>query len=581
MTRRRVLSLLLKPVLANPRKLAGTLAILVVATLFDVLGPWLTKHYLDNYLVPHDLRLWPLVGLVAAYVVSQGLAAYGRYLQSLRFAEIAMDVVLLQRRRLFRHVLSLPQSFHDRTATGELVARVTNDTDALRELYVAFLGNMVGNIVLLIGILVAMALLDVRLMAIAVLLIPAAMLIVWAYQRYSGAAAMEVRMLRAEQSARLGEAIGGMGLLQAFNQTERFRQDFQRLNQAQYGARMRTIRVSGLLLRSALDLVSVAVLAVLLLVYGMGHLQGGAEIGVLYAFVTYLGRVTEPLMDITQRFNLFQQATVAGTRLLHLLEEKPALSGEDDRPIATAHFHLDAVRFRHAGAGHDTLHGIDLDIAPGTFLGIVGPTGSGKSTLLDLLAGLQPVTGGHLCLDGRELGTLTPEVLGAALASVPQEPFIRSTSLRDNLLLGSQVSDARLREALATAHMDDLVARLPEGLDTLLGERGFTLSTGERQLLALARALLREPKVLLLDEATASIDSATEARLQGALDELRGQVTLIVVAHRLSTIRHADRILVLRDGRKVEEGSHEALLQRPDGHYFRLWEQHAQGDKPL
>ena len=141
--------------------------------------------------------------------------------------------------------------------------------------------------------------------------------------------------------------------------------------------------------------------------------------------------------------------------------------------------------------------------------------------------------------------------------------------------------DARLREALAAAHLDDLVARLPEGLDTLLGERGFTLSTGERQLLALARALLREPKVLLLDEATASIDSATEARLQGALDELRGQVTLIVVAHRLSTIRHADRILVLRDGRKVEEGSHEALLQRPDGHYRRLWEQHAQGEKTL
>jgi len=266
---------------------------------------------------------------------------------------------------------------------------------------------------------------------------------------------------------------------------------------------------------------------------------------------------------------------------LHLLEEKPALSGEDERPIATAHFQLEGVRFRHAGAGHDTLHGIDLDIPPGTFLGIVGPTGSGKSTLLDLLAGLQPVTGGRLCLDGRELGSLTPEVLGAALASVPQEPFIRSSSLRDNLLLGSQVADERLREALAAAHLDDLVARLPEGLDTLLGERGFSLSTGERQLLALARALLREPKVLLLDEATASIDSATEARLQQALDELRGQVTLIVVAHRLSTIRHADRILVLRDGRKVEEGSHEQLLQRPEGHYRRLWEQHAQGEEIL
>ncbi|TWI54263.1 ATP-binding cassette subfamily B protein/ATP-binding cassette subfamily C protein/ATP-binding cassette subfamily B multidrug efflux pump [Pseudomonas duriflava] len=573
MLERRVFKLLLGPVFANPRRLAVTVAILIGATTLDVAGPWLTKHYLDTYLVPGDLRAQPLVTLLLIYIATQALAATGHYIQSLRFAGIAMDTVLLLRRRLFRHVLHLPQSFHDRTATGELVARVTNDTDALRELYVAFLGTVVGNIVLLAGILIAMALMDIHLMAIAALLIPAAAFIVWLYQRLSGPAAMRVRALRAEQSARLNEAIGGMGIIQAFNQTRAFREHFHTLNQAQYEARISTVRLSGLLLRSALDLISVAVLAVLLLSYGMDHLLGGAEIGVLYAFITYLGRVTEPLMEITQRFNLYQQATVAGARLLHVLDQHQVSQGTDDRPVEKACFELEQVRFRHEAAEHDTLSDIDLTIAPGTFLAIVGPTGSGKSTLLDLLAGLQPISGGRLLLDGRELSSLTPDVLGAAIASVPQEPFVRSSTLRDNLLLGSKVDPQQLKEALDDAHLSPLVARLPEGLETRLGERGFTLSTGERQLLALARALLRKPKVLLLDEATASIDSETETLLQEALHDLRGRVTMIVVAHRLSTIREADRILVLRQGRIVEDGSHEQLLTHPEGHYYHLWHQ--------
>ncbi|RKR07274.1 ATP-binding cassette subfamily B protein/ATP-binding cassette subfamily C protein/ATP-binding cassette subfamily B multidrug efflux pump [Kushneria sinocarnis] len=565
-----LLSLLLRPLLADRRRLLLALLVLVIATGLDVMGPWLAQVYIDDHLVPGDLRALPLL-LGGAYVGSQGLAALGRYLQTLYFARIGLEAVFALRQRVFRHVLRLPQHVHDATPTGEMVARVTNDTDAIRELHVAFLATVLQNLVLLAGILVAMALMNLQLMLIAAPLIPIAGAVIWLYQRTSGHAAMEVRRLRAVQNARINEAIGGMSVLQAFNRTERFRGHFHDTNAAQYAARMRTVRISGLLLRSALDLIATLILAALLWVYGLEHLGSGAEIGVLYAFVTWLGRVSEPLIEITQRFNIFQQASVAGTRLLRLLDRPEAPEGTDTRPVAHAHLQLEEVHFRHHGAARDTLAGLTLDIPPGTFLGVVGPTGSGKSTLLDLLAGLSRVSEGSLTLDGRPVAELAPETLNTVVAGVPQEPFVRSTTLRDNLLLGSEADETRLAAAIDDAQLRELIDRLPGGLDTPLGERGLTLSTGERQLLAMARALLRQPRILLLDEATASVDSATETRLTRALEGLRGRVTLIVVAHRLSTIRHADRIVVIEDGRIIEQGSHAALLDRPDGHYHRLW----------
>ncbi|WP_106476783.1 ABC transporter transmembrane domain-containing protein [Phytohalomonas tamaricis] len=568
---RRLLALLLRPVIADRRRLLMALLILIGATALDVIGPWLTKYYLDSFLVPGDLRPTPLVILVTLYLVTQCLAALGRYLQTLSFARIALDAVLDIRKRLFRHVLHLPQHVHDATPVGEMISRVTNDTDALRELYVAFLATVLQNVVLLVGILIAMAVMDLRLMAVAAMLIPAALAVIWCYQRLSGPAAMEVRRLRAEQNTRINEAISGMTVLQSYNQIGRYSEHFHTINASQYQARMRTVRISGLFLRSAIDLIGVVILAGLLLGYGLDHLQGAGEIGVLYAFVTYLGRVSEPLIEITQRFNIFQQASVAGTRLLALFDQPQATLGGDSRPIVTPHYHLNELSFCHYGADKYTLHDVTLDIAPGSFIGVVGPTGSGKSTLLDLLSGLKPATSGTLILDNRPMASIAPATINDAVATVPQEPFIRSTTLRDNLLLDRDIDETALRQALDDAQLNDLIARLPEGLDTRLGERGLTLSTGERQLLALARALLRQPQILLLDEATASVDSATEKRLQRALEALRGRVTLIVVAHRLSTIRHADSIIVMAGGRIVEQGHHETLLTYRNGYYYRLW----------
>ncbi|ANF56460.1 ABC transporter ATP-binding protein [Halotalea alkalilenta] len=577
---RRLRALLLQPLFDRPRQLLIAFALLVGATALDVCGPWLTQYYIDRHLVPGDFAIAPLALLVTLYISSQCLAALGRYLQTLRFARLAIEAVRELRSRIFRHLLQQPQSRLDATPTGELISRVTSDTDALRELYVGFLASVLQNLVLLIGILVAMTLMDPRLTAIAALLIPAGIATIWAYQRLSVAAAMKVRQLRAEQSARLVDAVQGIAVIQAYRQGQRFLERFDAIGQRQYTARMRMVRIGSLLLRSAIDLLGMVVLAALLFGYGITHIDSGGDaigIGVLYAFITYLGRVSEPLIDISQRFNLFQQASVAGTRLLDVLDWPLERLGEDKAPIEDARIELEGVRFRHDGAASDTLHGLDAMIPAGAFIGVVGATGSGKSTLLDLLCGLKRPTAGRMTIDGRPLAEIDRATLSEAVAVVPQEPFLRSTTLRDNLLLGGEASEERLEQALRDARLATLVERLPKGLDTPLGERGLSLSSGERQLLALARALLRQPRVLLLDEATASVDSATESELSKALDLLRGRVTLVVVAHRLATIREADQILVMTQGRIEERGTHAELLARPEGAYRALWRSAAQG----
>lgn len=546
------------------------LLLLFFSTAASVSGPLIAKYFIDEHLLPQSFDTQALLLLAAAYLFSQLAAASFGYFQTLGFSQIALTAVQDIRERVFDHVMRLPMSYFDHSLTGQLVSRITNDTEAIKDLYLQFMSVVLGNLMLLLGILIAMTLLDVQLMLIALALIPTVIAVIYLYEKFSGSAARQARQLRSEINAGLSESISGIAVLQATNQQQRFSDRFDQVNQDYYLARMRTIKVSAALLRPAIDLLAVLVMMAVVAFFGLQVVEGVAEVGVLYAFLSFLGRFTEPLAEITQRFNLYQQAMVAGQRVNQMLQENEQHYQTSQAAVDKGAVDIHDLHFAY-NPKKPVLRGLNITIKPGDFYAVVGHTGSGKSTLLNLLLNFYQPTQGEICFDQQPLPSFGHDNLRQGIGLIPQEPFIIAGSIRDNIDMGRQLSDQQIQQAVAKAHLTPLIDTLADGLETELGERGTRLSTGQRQQLVIARALAASPKILLLDEATANVDSETEQIVQRALHELRGNVTMIMVAHRLSTIKAADQILVLAQGQISERGKHRQLMEKTDGLYRSMY----------
>nr|WP_320049176.1 ABC transporter transmembrane domain-containing protein [uncultured Desulfuromonas sp.] len=561
------LRLLMSYVVADKILFARTLILVVVATGFDVLGPILGKVFIDDFILPDSYPVGPVVGVVALFICATVLGSYLKYRQTLRFVDLALNAVLDIRKRVFQHVLTFPMAFFDYARTGQLVSRITNDTESIKDIYVQFLSNVLANMILLIGILTAMAILDVKLMLVALLLVPTVVLLIFLYQRFSIKVVTASRQLRSDINATINETISGMPVIQATNQQLPKLLQFDQINDHYYATRLRAMTIGAFLLRPAINLLSIVVLAGVVWFFGLHVVQGVAEVGVLYAFLNYLGRFTEPLVEITQRFSLYQQAIVAGDRVYQLLHESSAPTfGGVRTQIEHGELRIENLCFGYQ-ADKPVLHDVTITIAAGQFFAVVGHTGSGKSTLLSLLLNFyQPQTGG-IRIDGSPLTAFSQEALRQGIGFIPQEPFILASTLFDNIDMGRGLSKQAVEQAAREAHLHDIIMDMADGYQTHLGEGGLRLSTGQRQQLVIARALAGSPKVLLLDEATANVDSETEQIVQQALNRLKGRVTIIVVAHRLSTVHHADKILVLEKGRLIEQGDHHQLMAISRGRY--------------
>ncbi len=556
----KVFKRLLQFSLVHKRLWLWGLVTLLIATLCDVAGPYLIKVFIDEHLTNGVYISDATLGLLAFYLAAMFIGALGHYAQALLFSKVALSVVETLREQVFHAVIHRPVAYFDTTSTGAIVSRLTNDSEAIKDLFLNVIATFVQNLVLVSGIFIMMGILDIQLMSVSALILPLIALAMWGYQRLSTPLFQKVRSLLSDINARLHESLSGMSVIQSLNQQSRFDEQFQDTVRQHYLWRVRNVRLDGLMLRALVDFMSMLALAAIVFAFGLASLKQSVEIGVLYAFINYLGRFVEPLIELTQRLNIMQQSLVAGQRVFELLDAPV------EQHSGNARIRHGRVEARHLSFSYDNetsvLDDVSFKVEPGQMLGIVGRTGSGKSTLTQLLLRFYPVQTETLLIDNIPLNQIATDSLRKSICMVEQEPFLFQGTLAENLIMGEQFTTEELTSALEQVGLSALLERLPDGLNTVLGERGSRLSNGERHLVAIARALLRRPKILILDEATATVDSASEALVQRTIQRLRGNLTLIVIAHRLSTIRDADNILVLHHGRLVEEGNHVSLLEK-------------------
>lgn len=558
------------------KPLSVAVLLLWIAAVAEVSGPLLISYFIDNMVAKSYLPLGLVVGLGVAYVGLQLAAAGLHYAQSLLFNRAAVGVVQQLRTDVMDAALRQPLSEFDIQPVGQVISRVTNDTEVIRDLYVTVVATVLRSAALIGAMLVAMFSLDWRMALVAITIFPAVLIVMVIYQRYSTPIVRRVRTYLADINDGFNEVINGMSVIQQFRQQARFGERMGEASRSHYMARMQTLRLDGFLLRPLLSLFSALVLCGLLMLFGLTT-QGTIEVGVLYAFISYLGRLNEPLIELTTQQSMLQQAVVAGERVFELMDRPRQTYGNDDRPLQSGAIAFDNVSFAYRD-DQLVLQDISLAVPSRGFVALVGHTGSGKSTLASLLMGYYPVSRGEIRLDGRPLASLSHIVLRKGVAMVQQDPVVLADTFYANVTLGRDYTEEQVWDVLEKVQLAALARGFSDGIRTKLGEQGNNLSVGQKQLLALARVLIETPQILILDEATASIDSGTEQAIQQALAAVRDHTTLVVIAHRLSTIVDADTILVLHRGHAVERGTHRELLEAK-GRYWQMYQLQLAGEE--
>ncbi len=558
------------------RPLTIAVVMLWIAAAAEVLGPILISYFIDHFVSKGDLPLVTVSLLAVAFIVLQVLAASLHYSQALLFNRAAVGVVQRLRTDVMDAALRQPLSAFDTQPVGQLISRVTNDTEVIRDLYVTVVSTVLRSIALIGAMLVAMFLLDWRMALIAMCIFPAVLVVMALYQVYSTPVVRQLRTYLADINDGFNEVINGMGVVQQFRQQKRFGDRLTRASQSHYLARMKTLKLEGFLLRPLLSLFGSLILCGLLVLFGFSA-EGSIGVGVLYAFINYLSRLNEPLIALTSQQSIMQQAVVAGERIFELMDRAQQEYGEDVKPLSSGKIDFRDVSFAYRDQQW-VLENISLHVPSRGFVALVGHTGSGKSTLANLLMGYYPLNRGEIDIDDRPLTTLSHDCLRKGVAMVQQDPVVLAETVLANVTLGREVDEEQVWHALETVQLAPLVKAMPQGLHTRLGEQGNNLSVGQKQLLAMARVLVQAPEILILDEATANIDSGTEQAISRALRAIRQQTTLVVIAHRLSTIVDADNILVLHRGKAVEQGSHLQLLQQK-GRYYQMYQLQLVGEE--
>jgi ABC-type multidrug transport system fused ATPase/permease subunit len=560
-TRRRLATLARLTAPYKTRTILSVFALLA-ATATALAPPFLSKYALDYGIRKHDLTA--LSWIVAIFLFA-GLANWGMsYLQTYLTGWVGERILADLRNKLFGHLQRLSLGYFERNRAGVIISRLTNDVEALDQLVTDGVTSLVQNTLTLVGTAILLFVLDWRLALATLAVIPLMSIATVIFRVRSTRAYRAVRERLGLVTATLAEDIAGMRMVQAFTRERQNIENFRAVADRYRESNMQTVVLNGWYF-PFVDLLSSIALAVVLGYGGHLYFQGSVTLGTLFAFMLYVQNFFDPVQQLSQLYNTFLSATAALDKIMDVLDEEPTVvdqPGAIALPQVQGQVRFEDVRFSY-GTGPEVLHGLDLDVPPGTTVALVGHTGAGKSTIAKLLARFYDPTSGQITIDGYDLRDVTQSSLRQQLGIVPQEGFLFAGTVTENIAFGRP--DAAPEDVVRAAQAvgaHDFIMRLEDGYETQLQERGSRLSLGQRQLIALARALLADPRILILDEATSSVDIGTERKIEQALRLLLAGRTAFIIAHRLSTIRDADLIVVLEYGQIVEQGSHDELMER-------------------
>jgi ABC-type multidrug transport system fused ATPase/permease subunit len=556
------------------RRMAVATVLMLFTTCLTLLVPYLMKIAIDENIALNDneglmrTALWlgaSFLGLYGATAVQQFLLGW-----------VGQRVLTNIREAMFRHLQALPLSYHDRTIVGVTVSRVINDVAAINDLLTQGLLSLVGDLLVLVGIIVVMLSMSTKLALFTFIVLPLMVLATTLFSARAKSAFRETRSSVAAVVGRLAENIDGMRVIQAFAQEEAARERFEAVNRENWVANNKAMTLSFIFLPS-IEFLGVLATAIVLWFGGRFVAADEVTLGVLVAFLAYVTRFFQPIQELSRIYTTMQSAMAGGEQVLRLLDTHLTIADAAEAtpmPPIIGEIRFDHVSFRYNEDDEAdwVLRDIDLTIEPGQTIALVGPTGAGKTTIASLIPRFYEVSEGAVLIDGHDVRDVTQASLRQQFGLVPQDPFLFSGTIADNIRFGHpSASQEAIVAAAKLANAHEFIEALPDGYNTKILEGAVNLSVGQRQLLCIARAALAEPRILILDEATASVDTVTEVLIQEALEKLMRGRTAVVIAHRLSTIRHADRICVIQDGRIIEQGAHDELLAQ-SGLYNQLYQ---------